>query len=221
MCFSANASLAAFFIGLAGQVALYTRGGQSRALAFGFSTLTLMQLFEYIMWENPCSEEVPNTTNKYASKLAMISNFAQPLTISISLLYFRHNGKYSKELFIGTAAYAILLAYDVITAWEDVTCSAPTGVEVSGNQCTPTSCGLEWQWTSKFNGFSWTAYFVLLHFATLTAVKPFSTAVITTAYIDISFVIAFLLHRNQRSIGSHWCFYAVLLPWLVFFLPQE
>jgi len=221
MCYSANASLIAFILAATGQIALWKKGGQARALGVGLTSLTLMQLFEYIMWKNPCNLSSTNNANKYASRMAMVSNYAQPLTIAVSLLYFKQVGNITKGIFYASLAYSVLLLYVVLTRWNNVTCSAPTGISTTGEICNKSNCGLEWQWTSEINNSYWLIYFLFLNVCSLALLKPFSTAIIATGFINISLVFAFLLHGETRNIGSQWCFYAVALPWLLYFLPEN
>ena len=225
MCYSANASLLALILGILGQIALYSRGDlQSKALSVGFSSLTFMQLYEYILWKNPCSVSMPNNTNKFVSKVAMITNINQPFFIALSLLYFTRNSK-SKEwktLLYGTFGFLILSTFAVSQSWSQVKCTAPDGYATSGTACTPTSCGLEWEWVANFKWYDWAAYFVLLHCIILFLVKPtWPTALVTLGFIDITFFMAMGLHSKQRSLGSHWCFYAILLPWILYILPPR
>ena len=121
----------------------------------------------------------------------------------------------------GTFAYLILSTYAVSQSWSAVTCSAPDGFATSGNQCTPTSCGLEWEWTATIKGYEWAAYFLLLHVSIFYLVQPRQTALVSLGFIDISFFLAMGLHSKQRSLGSHWCFYAILLPWILYVLPPR
>jgi len=218
MCYSANASLAAFVLGSLGQIVLWQRGTPvARALALGIIPLTAMQAYEFVMWKNPCSPNAPSTLNKYVSRVAMLTNYAQPLIISALLLAIKR--KPSKALLFGVFAYACLLSYDVATNWMKVTCSDAVGTAPNGNVCETQTCGLHWQWVQSINKFSWVAYFVLLHASVLAVVKPPSSALIILGFIDVSFGLAMALHGEQRTVGSHWCFYAVALPWLIAFLP--
>jgi hypothetical protein len=223
MCYSANASLVALLLGTAGQIVLWKQNNpQSRALAIGLIPLTAMQAFEYVMWKNPCSSTSPNITNQNVSRLAMISNFSQPLVISACLLWIhKKTANQSKALIVGTIAYAVLLVSDVSNAWPQVTCSSTAGSAANGQQCTSNNCGLEWQWVEGFSRNSWWAYFILLHVSVLSLLKPTSTALISLGFIDITFALSMGLHSKERSVGSHWCFYAVALPWILAALPQQ
>jgi hypothetical protein len=222
MCYSANASLIALVLGAAGQIVLWKRGTpQSRALAIGLTPVTAMQAFEYVMWKNPCSVNAPNRLNQAVSRLAMITNISQPLVISSCLLWIHRNTLYkSKAVLVGTLAYSYLLVADVTKAWPSVTCSSTIGSAANGQACSQNTCGLEWQWVDGVSRNSWWAYFILLHASALALIKPTSTALLSLGFIDIALAFAVGLHSKDRSVGSHWCFYAVALPWILAALPE-
>jgi len=153
----------------------------------------------------------------------MIVNLSQPLFLALPLLFITRQTKPASwtALAIGSVVYAFLVIYTCLALWPDITCSAPSGRSVRGDVCTATSCGLEWQWTSKVPGYVWPAYFVLLNAAVFALVKPKATALAAAAFVDLSLVLSIGLHNKQRSVGSHWCFYAVLLPWIFVLLPKS
>ena len=123
-----------------------------------------------------------------------------------------------------TAAYAPIAGYGIANTWARVTCSAPVGVSARGASCTADSCGLDWQWVDDLPLPVWWAYFALMHIALLALLRPTTpTALATLVAIDVTFKLSEALHARHRSVGpaSHWCLYAIVLPWLLSMLPLQ
>jgi hypothetical protein len=220
MCFSETASLIAFFVGIAGQFALASKqDAQSKALALSLTSITIIQLYEYFLWRNPCTTN-PNL-NKNLSRLTMITIVLQPLYVLLSLMYVAKSISIHKNPVLLTAAvvYTILAIIEVTSKWKNVTCSEPAGVAVSGDACTSTSCGLNWEFVDEFSSFFWALYIGLLVSALYRGVAPVKTGLLVDAFILGSYGVTIALHQKQRSLASHWCFYSVALPWIFYFLP--
>ena len=226
MCFSATYSALALLLGVAGQVVLYSRNVPlSRALAVGLSALTAMQLFELVMWLHPCSGDHANIVNQVVSRIAMITNISQPLSIAISLLWAQRSHRLEmpwKLTMAAAAAYIPVTTWAIFTQWSRVTCSAPNGIDITGEICTETSCGLAWEWVDNTTNALWGPYHLLLHMAFISLCKPLKpTALLIMLYIVVSFYLSNAMHAAQRSVGSHWCFSAIVLPWLIAVLPLQ
>lgn len=222
MCFSESASLIAFIVGVTGQLALASKkDAQSKALALGLTSITIIQLYEYFMWRNPCSDTVSSSVNENFSKTTMITIVAQPLYIILSLMFVAKSISFSKTpvLLISTFVYSVLAIIEVASKWNKITCSAPAGRSVRGSECDASSCGLHWQFIDEISGFFWAAYVFLLISSIYRGVAPLKTALIVDAFILSSYGITAALHGKQRSLASHWCFYSVALPWIFYLLP--
>jgi hypothetical protein len=51
------------------------------------STVTLMQLYELVMWRSPCTLDHADGINQTISHIAMITNISQPLATAVSMLW--------------------------------------------------------------------------------------------------------------------------------------
>ena len=222
MCFSESASLIAFFVGLSGQFLLASKGdAQSKALALGLTSITIIQLYEYFLWRNPCDEANPSSLNANLSRTTMLTIVMQPLYILLTLMFIAKSVsiKTNPLLLSAVFVYSILVIIEVSLKWNKVTCSAPAGVSVHGNQCEASSCGLHWQFVNEISNLFWVAYVFLLVSIIYRGVSPLKTALIVDAFVLGSYGITTALHSKQRSLASHWCFYSVALPWIFYFLP--
>ena len=226
MCYSANVSLLALTVGLAGQAALWTKGDkQSQAFALAITSVTIIQLYEYFLWKNPCTATSPSSINRGVSQLTMLTIVSQPLIILGALFYANaastSNGK-GVPILIAAAIYASIAFTEVVYQWPSVTCSAPSGYATTGTQCTKDSCGLTWQFLDTIPSYFWLFYQVLIQWAVFTFIKPtVPTALAVQAFLFGSYFLSQGLHSKQRSIGSHWCFIAICLPWLMYYLPPH
>ncbi len=87
MCFSESYSALALLLGIVGQVVLYNRNSaEAKAFAMAISAVTLMQLYELVMWRNPCTLDHADGINQTISRIAMITNISQPLATAVSML---------------------------------------------------------------------------------------------------------------------------------------
>lgn len=235
MCFNAQASLVALAVGVSGQIVLYRRGGATaRGLALALTALTLMQAYETVLWTRPCGYEAKGGSwgagahdawNTWTSRVAMLTNVAQPALLAAALLWATRGERGSAARWTTgavAAAYVPLVAYGVATTWSRVTCSAPVGVSARGASCTADSCGLDWQWVDDLSWTVWWGYFALMHVAILALLRPAApTAFATLVAVDATFLLAEGLHARHRSVGSYWCLYAIALPWLLAALPLQ
>jgi len=221
MCYSAEASLVAFFLGLLGQLLLYSKGGrQAQSFALALTSVTAIQAYEYVLWKNPCSET--NSTNRDVSRLTLLTILAQPLIIYLAATYSAPKStRLRTALLFGALGYLILAVVEASKQWDSVTCSEPYGLTTSGTECTATSCGLEWQFINTIPAGVWAYYLLLILASVYIGIQNKTSASIVAAFILAAYALSAGLHGKQRSVASHWCFYAVLLPWVLYIVPSK
>jgi hypothetical protein len=221
MCYSAQASLVALILGLIGQILLFSRGDlQSKSFALALTSVTAIQAYEYVLWNNPCSDESPNTTNRDVSRLTMLTILAQPIIIYLAATYANPKSTDVRTaLLVGALGYIVLAVVESWKQWESVTCSAPAGFTSSGNTCTATSCGLEWQFINTIPAGVWAYYLLVILASVYIGIRNRGSANVVALFILSAYALSGGLHGQQRSVASHWCFYAVLLPWIMYVLP--
>ena len=223
MCYSADASLAALVLGIVGQIFLWSKGDRtSKSFALALTSVTAIQAYEYVLWKNPCSDESPNTTNRDVSRLTMLTILAQPLIIYLAATYANPKSTHLRTaILVGALGYLVLAVVEAWKQWDSVTCSAPAGFTTTGDVCTANSCGLEWQFINTIPAGVWAYYLILILASVYIGVRNKTAANLVGIFILSAYALSGALHGKQRSVASHWCFYAVLLPWILFVAPSN
>lgn len=223
MCYSSEASLVAFVLGVIGQILLFLKGGrQNESFALALSSVTIIQAYEYVLWNNPCSDTISNTKNRDVSRLTMLTILAQPILIYLAATYsVPKSTDLRTAILVGALGYLILAIVEAYKQWDDITCSAPSGRTPSGTDCSATSCGLEWQFINTIPAGVWVSYLVLILASVFIGLQNKASASFVAIFVLSAYGLSAGLHRKQRSVASHWCFYAVLLPWILYFLPSK
>jgi hypothetical protein len=227
MCFSEKLSYAALAVGLSGIAALAVRAeresknGKSVAaqqrsvfLAFGVFVV-LIQLYEALMWRRIRLNLAPSSI---LQRLLVLTVLAQPFVfgLGMSVVALGKPDIWPRWqpftvlgfviLYVGFACASFLILQSKIKA------AAP-------NDCAVGGCRLDWKWVPNFH-ITWVVWFIVL-FLSFGLVRPwyssvtlmaFSISIISSSWIFFSWPFAF---------GSKFCFFGVVLPWIVFALPLQ
>ena len=199
MCYSAEASLVTFAIGITFSGLLMRRGGDDRIVGGFLAFVSLMQGLEYLLWEN----QLCTAANATLSKTAMALNHLQPLVLGgLALAAGRPAMRVTVGLLMvayGIAAFAYSARY----------------LENTVLHCTKKEEGdphLLWQWNDIPGGKAFYALFL----AMLVVVPALSfhsrTYGLTVGGLAAGlFAISGILYKRQY-IGAMWCLYAALAP---------
>lgn len=206
MCFSEPVSWAALAASWTGSAALATVSPAWRAVAVFLAVVGGMQLWEALLWRNPACTK----TNATVSKLGAINNHAEPLVYlaacAVSLEPASQNLAFAAAFVtIASSALFAKLTYDF---WK----------RPVREQCTvDRGDGLVWQW-NVHAGVTKPAYalFVASLLLTTYAYLPAGTNHAVAFAIAASFLTSYALYRRKAMVGSMWCLYAALLPWMFF-----
>jgi hypothetical protein len=208
MCFSEPVSWAALVASWSGCAALATVSPAWRAVALFLAVVGGMQLWEALLWRHRACTQ----TNATISKLGAVNNHAEPLA------YFA-----ACAASVEPASRGLAFAAAFVT----VACSALLGKMTYDfwkrpvrDQCTvDRGDGLVWQWNAHA-GFTKPAYALFLASLLLTtyAYLPAGANHTMAFAIASSYAASYAIYRRKAMVGSMWCFYAALLPWLLFAL---
>ena len=107
MCFSKEISLGTFIIGTIGSALVYSFNTKiDKILAIFFFYVILMQLVEYILWNNLTC----NIINKITTFSAIILNATQPIVLAMLLLY-NYNLPNKRNIIIYGVLYSIMMLF--------------------------------------------------------------------------------------------------------------
>ncbi len=193
MCFSEEVSWATFVIGILGTVALHK---PYPALSIFFGSVVVMQLYEALLWRERgrCT-----ATNDAVSKIAALTNHAQPL-----VLYFACRAFMNPVHGLEPLTLAALGVYTIAAA-------VVTKRFIERETCTElTAHGLEWKW----NAADPMLYALYLASVGITLYSYFGSSMITWSTL-VSFALSYLLYKDAKMVGSMWCFFGAWLPWLL------
>ena len=202
MCYSKEVSRNSFIINVISCYILYNYHSNNKthrifALFFGF--VGLMQLFDWIFWEN----QIMNKTNYITTKIAMISNHIQPIILGALMYYF--NGNLSNNSWIILLVFSIVIMYYTIDIYNQIDYTLVT------ERSKPS---LDWEWNSKKNaGFVYSVFlstFIILSLENL--VYPMN---LLLGFISVvSFSLASYYYKGV-NIGRFWCNGASYIPLIV------
>lgn len=187
-------SWATFGIGTLGTAALFKT---APALSIFFATVVVMQLYEALLWRQRgrCTP-----TNDAVSKIAALTNHAQPLVLFFACRAFMapvHPGA-EPLAWAALGAYAIAAALVTKRFAEHEACT-----EVTAN-------GLEWKW----NAAEPRLYALYMASVCATLYSYFGSSLVTWITV-VSFGLSYWLYKGTKMVGSMWCFFGALLPWLL------
>lgn len=202
MCYTKEVSRNSFIINVITCYILYNYHSNNKthkifALFFGF--VGLMQLFDWIFWEN----QIKNKTNYITTKIAMISNHIQPIILGILMYYF--NGSLSNNSWIILSLFSIVILCYTINIYNQIDYTLVT------ERSKPS---LDWEWNSKKNaGFVYLIFlltFIILSLENL--VYPMNIFLGLTSIV--SFTLASYYYKGV-NIGRFWCNGASYIPLII------
>ena len=200
MCFSKEISLVTFIIGAIGSALVYSLNTKiDKILAIFFFYVILMQLVEYILWNNLTC----NIINKITTFTAIILNSTQPILLAMLVLY-NYKLPNQTSLIIYTILYSLMM--------------------IIYNLQTKTLCTLknkfnhlEWKWNNLF--LYWLVYGIYIFYLSYILLSiPFNWNIILLLLIVLPYVLSIYVYFGTNNIGSLWCFFAAFIPiiWFIF-----
>ena len=194
MCYSAQVSVQALVINIVSCAILFF---YDKVLAGFFVFVGLMQLYDYIFWNNLSRNKI----NWVTTKVAMLSNNLQPIVLGLLIMFV--SKKPLEPLSIAFfAVYAIVALIYSVYVWNKLDYTLVDHVS---------SPSLHWKWNGMPGSiFVYSIYLVtlfLLFFQNFPHPMNRVLAILTV----ISFVFSWHYYKG-RSIGRFWCHIASLIP---------
>lgn len=207
MCYTSEASRTSFLVNFITCSILYIHAknnNYSRIFALFFAFVGLMQLYDWIFWENLGE----NNINYVFTKIAMISNHLQPLILAYLIYIFTGN--------IGYFSKIIIMLYFIFGLIYSIKIYDSIKYTVVSEKSTPS---LFWEW--NFLPHSLIVYILFLLALTVLCYENFDYPInIIFSLINIlSFLFASYYYKGQ-GIGRFWCYFASYIPLFVLVLQE-
>lgn len=210
MCYSSETSRNFFIINIICSYMLYKipySSSDNKIIALYFIYVGLMQLYDWIFWNNTNNSLI----NKIFTKIAMITNNAQPIMFALLIVLYKNKmnsqssiNKMPKLSTYAIAIYTLVFLFYTFYGFNkiDYTVSKP---ELNNS--------LFWQW----NSLPYNQLFYLLYFICV-LILCYENFLFPTNYVLIlitlvSFLFTFVFFK-QSTIGRFWCKFASLVPLL-------
>jgi len=202
MCFSKEVSLGTFIIGAIGSALVYSFNTKiDKILAIFFFYIILIQLMEFILWNNlKC-----NTINKITTFIAIILNATLPVVLALLLLY-NYKLPNQTSVIIFTILYSIMMLIYNLQTKELCTLK---------NQFNH----LEWGW-HFLNMYVFVYLIYVLYLAYIILSIPFNWNITLLLLVIIPYLISIYIYLGTGAIGSVWCVFAAFFPIIWFFLRK-
>lgn len=209
MCFSENVSWATLVASWTGCAALAATGQpQWQAMAGFLAVVGGMQLWEALLWRNVAGG--CTSTNGALSNAGAINNHLEPVALYAMCRWLLAPRSPLKANLAGAIIVVYVLVFGVLTA---SFLRRPLD-----QRCTrATRSGLGWQW-NEYGNHSNLAYalFLVAFITTTYAYMPAGVDHAFTAVILTSLAASRVVYGGTGMVGSMWCFFAALVPWLAF-----
>lgn len=204
MCWSFEASLSTFIIGIFGCILLYLRNQKlDRPLAYFMFWILSMQGLEAMMWyDKDCKLGI----NQFASKLSMVQNLFQPLLVGL-IFYQFYTSENHKIVKLLQLLYLVSVGLYLYALYPQMNksgffCSTPIN-----------NHSLQWNWTGDNYSKFWKVFLVVLLLSCF-LIKDKGFAYTFTGYFTLTLLYSYMLYKNTKAFGSWWCILAVGAPYI-------
>jgi hypothetical protein len=208
MCFSKNASIASFTIGIVGSLLCISLGTiTDKILGYFLFYISLMQGIEYLLW----SHQKCDNYNRFVSIIGMLLNNMQPLVLGLIILWLNPKIRHINWFYFFMFLYL---------------CAAiPYSLSFINNkklQCTiknKQSQHLDWNWnTMKYYSL---VYLIFIITACVSCILGFPNPIhgwIFAFFILFTYLTSSLLYSS--NVGALWCYYSVFIP-IIYYLIRR
>ncbi len=208
MCFSAEASLTAYILGSIASLHLLINGDKyDKHIGLFSLTFIQIQLAEFLMWiDQDCNKNI----NHYATIFAEYILILQPFSIILGALLFKTTNISNKLLYFflilvifGTNQSLLIYSKRVIYNKRKL-CSKSIN-----------NGYLEWDFIKKYGFASYILYFIFMFLIWPFVKNKKGIFVFILTIIGLIFGFNNNYKFNFAQWESKWCFYSVLLPFLI------
>jgi len=220
MCYSKEVSQRSFIINMISSYILYTYSNniENKLFAFIFAFIGLMQLYDWIFWEN---QDITNKSqadiNFVTTKLAMIANNLQPIVLALLIYYFK--GKIGKISTYMLVIYVIFMMIYSIKTFNKITYTLTEKVDVRRLVKDEEKASLFWEWNSNEEGGNVFVYSIFILTITMLAYENLSYPInIILSFISVfTFVLSWYIFKGH-SVGRFWCNFVAFIPLFILFI---
>ena len=223
MCYSKEQSQVSFITNLVTCYILYnyphTNNTAHKILALFFGFVGVMQLFDWIFWENQDISNSKQANINFAfTKIAMLANHLQPIVLASLIYYFNGNIGNMSQIMIGI--YSVVAIIYTIYAYNNITYTLEQKIPMrrlfSNEEIKPT---LYWEWNTLHNNLP--VYLIFLSTLGILAYENFKFPInIIFAFINFfTFLLSGYYYKGQ-SLGRWWCNYASFIPLFILLISN-
>ena len=204
MCFSAEASLTAYIIGSIASLYLLINGDNyDKHIALFTLTFIQIQLAEFLMWiDQDCNKNI----NHYATIFAKYILILQPFSIILGALLFKTTNISNNLLYLFLLIFIICLINFTIT------------VAYNKKKLCSKSINngyLEWDVIKEYDLFNYILYFIFMFLIWPFVKNKKGLIVFVFTISSLLFGLNNNFKFNFPQWESKWCFFSVLLPFLI------
>ena len=204
MCWSAEASISAYILGLIASLYLLFKGDKyDKHIGLFSFTFIQMQLAEFLMWiDQDCNKNI----NHYASIFAEYILILQPLSIILGAILFKTTNIPNNLLYSFLLIFIIsLIIYSIRVFYNKrKLCSKSIN-----------NGYLEWDNIKKIELFEYIFYFIFMFLIWIFLKNKKGIFVFILLIISLLFGLNNNYKFNFTQWESKWCFFSVLLPFLI------
>jgi hypothetical protein len=205
MCFSKNASIGSFTIGIVGSILCISLGTTfDKIVGYFLGYVALMQGIEYLLW----SHQKCDNYNRVVSITGMVLNNMQPLVLGLIILYFNPKMRHI------TWFYFFMFLYLCV--------GIPYSLSFIKNkqlQCTiknKKSHHLDWNWNNM--NYYRLVYFIFIFsecMMCILGIPNIKLGLIFAFAIIFTFSTSTFLYSS--NVGALWCYYTAFIPIIYYF----
>lgn len=191
MCFSQNASIVSFLVGMSSSLYCYSLGTpDSKVFGVFFAFVSLMQTIDYLLWRHQFCDYY----NKAVSMFGMILNHFQPILLGLLLLLYKSSSINKNTVLYILGVYLLFII--------------PYSMQFIDNpECTIKDHKTGFQWNGIEKNKTITYLVFLLCISALFYLGFGSYAGILSV---LTFVLTIIFYSSK--VGATWCFFAVGVP---------
>jgi hypothetical protein len=199
MCFSFEASISAFVLGILGSVLIFRLGTvDDKIFGLFFGYVSLMQGIEGVLWKHQKCDDF----HKNVTSLGMILNMSQPLFLLFASRLFYPSNKNITLLYAIALLYMSYEIYHFIQFQQTSHCTTPQKDDPH----------LIWSWLNmKDTYITWTVYLSTLFLMFTFGMKSINSGLFAGFGGLITALLSSMFYPG-RSVGSIWCFFTAFIP---------
>lgn len=201
MCFSEQASIIAFVVGMVGSALCVSLGTiTDKIIGYYFVFIALIQGTEFFIWRNQKCDNY----NRMFTLMGMVLNHLQPIVLASIILFLNANIRNYPYFLIALLTYICVI---VPYSWKFI--------QDPEKHCTiknKQNGHLQWNWNSLQYYFTVYAIYVFTTAMLFVVGLPSQKIGIYMAILAvITYIISGRIYKNN-TVGSMWCYFAAFTP---------